>query len=58
MPLDGTELSTPCGVLEELACYSEKNSVLVNAIAVTIRKDDEKTLKIWKEEGLKKILKT
>jgi hypothetical protein len=36
----------------------QKYSVPVNAIGVKIRKDDEKTLKIWKEEGLNKFLKT
>ncbi len=35
----------------------KKNSVPVNAIGVAIRKDDEKTLKIWQEEGISKFIK-
>ena len=34
----------------------KKHSVPVNAIGVKIRKDDEKTLKIWQEEGINKFL--
>ncbi len=35
----------------------KKHSVPVNAIGVQIRKDDEKTLKIWQDEGINKFLK-
>jgi hypothetical protein len=35
----------------------KKNTVPVNAIGVKIRKDDEKTLKIWQDEGIDKFLK-
>jgi hypothetical protein len=35
----------------------KKHLVPVNAIGVKIRKDDEKTLKIWQEEGINKFLK-
>jgi hypothetical protein len=36
----------------------KKNSVPVNAIGVKIGKDDEKTLKIWQDEGIDKFLKS
>ncbi len=36
----------------------KKNSVPVNAIGIKIRKDDEKTLKIWQDEGIDKFLKS
>ena len=36
----------------------KKHSIPVNAIGVKIRKDDEKILKIWQEEGINKFLKT
>ena len=35
----------------------KKHSVPVNAIGVKIRKDDEKTLKIWQEEGISNFIK-
>ena len=35
----------------------KRNDVPVNAIGVKIKDKDEKTLKIWKEEGIDKFLK-
>ncbi len=35
----------------------KKHSVPVNAIGVKIKNNDEKTLKVWKEEGLDKFVK-
>lgn len=35
----------------------QKNDVPVNAIGVRINPKDEKTLKVWKEEGIDKFLK-
>lgn len=35
----------------------KKNKVPVNAIGMKIRDDDEKTLKVWKEEGIDAYLK-
>lgn len=35
----------------------KEHSVPVNAIGVKIKSNDEKTLKVWKEEGIDKFLK-
>lgn len=35
----------------------KKNTVPVNAIGVKINPKDEKTLKVWKDEGIDKFLK-
>lgn len=35
----------------------KKNTVPVNAIGVKISPKDEKTLKVWKDEGIDKFLK-
>ena len=35
----------------------KKNTVPVNAIGVKINPKDEKTLKLWKDEGIDKFLK-
>lgn len=35
----------------------KRNSVPVNAIGVKINPKDEKTLKIWKEEGIDQYMK-
>ncbi len=34
-----------------------RHNVPVNAIGVPIRKNDEQTLKVWKEEGLDNFVK-
>lgn len=35
----------------------KKHSVPVNAIGLKIESDDQKTLNVWKEEGIDKFLK-
>ncbi len=35
----------------------KEHAVPVNAIGVKIKSNDEKTLKVWKEEGIDKFLK-
>jgi hypothetical protein len=35
----------------------KQNSAPVNAIGVKIKSNDERTLKIWKEEGIDKFVK-
>lgn len=35
----------------------KKNTVPVNAIGVKINPKDEKTLKVWKDEGIDKFIK-
>jgi len=50
-------MAMAAAVKKNWIAIQKKHTVPVNAIGVKIKKNDEKTLKIWHEEGIDQYLK-